>query len=477
MEAQKYISNRLKLIKRFNFNNNFYIYDLIYNKITKINKATYNIINVYFNLGKNELLKKFKNQYPKNILKKSINLLDSIFRNDFNKNAYSTKMRIPLPARIKKTLEGKIDTATFFVSDLCNLNCKYCPYSSTSQIFNEKRRLMTKNMAKQGVIFLKKHSKLSKNLTISFSGGEPLINLKTIKYIVNLTKSYLKDKKISFNITTNATLLNKQSVLFFIKNYIKLIISLDGPQQINDRNRFTKSGNGTFKIIDEKISLIRHLSEDYFQKAVTFNTVSTRNYKIEKLYDFFFEKYGKITSIIPQTQQKYTDKKISTEIKNKKHLSGEILKNLKIKSLKNINYKYLLYLNFFAQELKLISERRLRKLNKYIPPNGMCIPGERVSIAPDGKLYICYQLTYDLSIGDIFKGFNFYNILKILRHYKTASQNDCSSCWAMRFCKLCLFHLRRNKNSDIKFKRKNCKVFKSSLVEGLKLAAALSTST
>ncbi len=73
--------------------------------------------------------------------------------------------------------------------------------------------------------------------------------------------------------TTNATLLTEEIARYIVENNLSLLISLDGPKEIHDRNRrFASNGEGTF---DAVISKIVELKEKVpgFHDLVTFNSV------------------------------------------------------------------------------------------------------------------------------------------------------------------------------------------------------------
>jgi sulfatase maturation enzyme AslB (radical SAM superfamily) len=59
---------------------------------------------------------------------------------------------------------------------------------------------------------------------ISFLGGEPLLFEKEIRRFIDLTNNKIK----KYIITTNGLNLNKENILYFIKNHVQLNISLDG---------------------------------------------------------------------------------------------------------------------------------------------------------------------------------------------------------------------------------------------------------
>jgi len=140
----------------------------------------------------------------------------------------------------------------------CNFTCKYCYALRASE--NAIDKDMTIETAKKTVEFIMKSA--AKNLTIEFSGGEPLLRFDIIKEVViySLKLANKKNKSIKFAIITNASLINQEMIDFFKKYNIGICISLDGPKKIHDENRiFTKTKKGTY---DEVIKKIKQFKEN-----------------------------------------------------------------------------------------------------------------------------------------------------------------------------------------------------------------------
>ncbi|HAK42854.1 MAG TPA: Cys-rich peptide radical SAM maturase CcpM, partial [Clostridium sp.] len=74
------------------------------------------------------------------------------------------------------------------------------------------------------------------------------------------------------------------------ENKFSLLISLDGPEEIHDRNRtFASNGNGTFKTIMKNISKFKSVYEGYVDKYIRFNAVLDGTSDFECTKKFFSE--------------------------------------------------------------------------------------------------------------------------------------------------------------------------------------------
>ena len=134
----------------------------------------------------------------------------------------------------------------------CNQQCVYC--KAGAQAHGED---MNEETARQIVDFI--FQTPSNAIAIEFQGGEPLLAFDTIKMISEYTKEknkkYRKNLKIS--VVTNLSLMNEETLDYLIKNGINICTSLDGPKEVNDRNRLMVGGAGTYDNVDKWLEKMR----------------------------------------------------------------------------------------------------------------------------------------------------------------------------------------------------------------------------
>lgn len=212
------------------------------------------------------------------------------------------------------------------VSHNCNLRCKYC-FASTGS-YNGKRDLMNLETADKTLEWFLKQAKESKVLNLNLFGGEPLVNIPLVEYIVkrceDLEKEY--DKKIYITISTNGTIMN-ENLLKLIKDYdIGLQISIDGDKDIHDANRPTADNSSSYDLlvgnvktllsevdnaglipratiakgVTDIIHIVDHMLNDLKFKCVAFTPALGSNkatsYSQEDL-DEYFKKYDELVEI------------------------------------------------------------------------------------------------------------------------------------------------------------------------------------
>jgi len=142
--------------------------------------------------------------------------------------------------------------AAFFLTQSCNLRCRYC-YGEGGEYGHKGD--MDEKTAFQGVDWLIEQSGKQKKIHIGFFGGEPFLNFPLMQKIVDYAreKTDKADKKVSFHATTNGTLLDEKQINFIQDQDINVMISLDGAREIQDSQRPFGGGKGSYDHIVPKV--------------------------------------------------------------------------------------------------------------------------------------------------------------------------------------------------------------------------------
>lgn len=140
-------------------------------------------------------------------------------------------------------------TCEILITNKCNLNCHYCIARDLPG------PPMTKEIGQKAVDLMFFLSEGAKSLEFIFSGGEPLLEYLQIIHLVD----YINQRgietgiQISFILKTNGTILNSKVLDIISKHSIKVVISIDGPQNIHDEHRISKDGKGSYHLIKQNI--------------------------------------------------------------------------------------------------------------------------------------------------------------------------------------------------------------------------------
>ncbi|MBR0699032.1 GRRM system radical SAM/SPASM domain protein [Bradyrhizobium diazoefficiens] len=163
----------------------------------------------------------------------------------------------------------------------CNLDCSYCYLPDR----NSKRKM---SMATVERTFEKvfRSRFLSGHLTVLWHAGEPLVPgpayyADAFAVIERLRPA---DLVVSHSIQTNATLLNEEWIDLFRAHDVRVGASIDGPPEINDRNRKTRSGGGSF---EQTMRGIRLLQEHRYPFHVITVLTQQSLQQPQQLFDFY----------------------------------------------------------------------------------------------------------------------------------------------------------------------------------------------
>ena len=96
-----------------------------------------------------------------------------------------------------------------------------------------------------------------KSLNLCFFGGEPLLRFDLVRKITAYTyqKAAALNKSVRLSITTNGTLVTPEVIDFAADQNLHLCFSLDGPQDLHDRNRIFHNGRGSFASVMARLEL------------------------------------------------------------------------------------------------------------------------------------------------------------------------------------------------------------------------------
>ncbi|EIV2083376.1 TPA: anaerobic sulfatase maturase [Klebsiella aerogenes] len=154
----------------------------------------------------------------------------------------------------------------------CNIDCSYCFYLHKEHLLQqEKRRYMSDETLEN---FIRQYidGQDGEQVVFSWQGGEPtLMGLEFFHKVVKFQQQYKKPgQRIENDLQTNGILINDAWAEFLKANHFLVGLSIDGPRELHDRYRITRSGKPTFdKVMAGVDALKRH--------GVPFNALVTVN--------------------------------------------------------------------------------------------------------------------------------------------------------------------------------------------------------
>ncbi len=180
-----------------------------------------------------------------------------------------------------------IRSLTLNVSQICNLHCTYCAAGGDGTYGDPVRSLAIEKTIPQLQWLLAKVP-AGEVFTVTFLGGEPLLYPKVIQALCEFATEFAEQHEISvrFAVVTNGTLINRTILQMLTDFKFSVVVSLDGPPEINDRTRPDKTGRGaTAKIVENLNALVEVRSK---LAALGLSAVfDQNNMEVVKAYEFF----------------------------------------------------------------------------------------------------------------------------------------------------------------------------------------------
>lgn len=305
----------------------------------------------------------------------------------------------------------------------CQLRCKYC-FASTGD-FGQGRKLMSFETGKHAIDFLLENSGDRPNLELDFFGGEPLMNFKVVKQIVEYARSREKEfnKKFRFTITTNGLLLDDEKIDFINREMSNVVLSIDGRKSVNDYFRVLPNGQGCYDMILPKYKKLvegRGDKEYYVRGTFTNKNLDFSN-DVFALYEAGFDQISIEPVVGEGDEYALTMGNLPAVFKEYEVLAKRILDNEK-KGKKFNFFHFMLDLDQGPCAIK-----RLR---------GCGCGNDYVAITPDGDIYPCHQFVgmEEYKMGNIDEGTFNEEMKADFANCHVYSKPECRKCWAKFYC-------------------------------------------
>lgn len=354
-----------------------------------------------------------------------------------------------------------IKNVVFELTESCNLSCKYCGYG---KLYNNKRngyQLEFENIKTLIDFINEKHQKSSHSkhhpLNFGFYGGEPLLKAEIIKKTIAYIDSLKWERSITYSMTTNGVLIDK-NIDLIVENKIQLLISLDG-NGFNNGYRTYHSGKESHTIVQKNIDLLKEKSPLYFEKYVNFNAVLHNKNCATDIFNYFMNRYNKTPQISPLSQvninknyellfqkmynslsKSIKESPIYDKIQDEMYAEIPIIRSCIdfIQSYFNENHQH--YRDLMHSENKI--KRML---------TGTCIPFSRkLFVTAQGDILPCERIGKKIICGNIDNKkvtINYKNIVDYYNnHLNDLFKTKCSTCYAILNCKVCIFNINGDEN-------------------------------
>lgn len=345
----------------------------------------------------------------------------------------------------------RISMFTIEITQECNLRCSYCCYSGE---YSNRRKhnptMLSLEDMESCVDFICRHSAIDVPVIyVAFYGGEALLHLDKIKWIIRELTRLSRGRTYEFSISTNGTLLNHE-IIDDICSFENLFvtITIDGDKEYHDRSRMTSSGKGSFETIMSNLKDFKKRYPIAYHERVKFISTVKSIQDLIPLNDFWMNsdilqenRPQHIASIIPNFNKGDTvsndpikfeqiyDKGIECIRKGEQNILTDEIFNL-IKTVR---------LREYTVETDTIH------LSTCINVPSSCF------ISSDGNLYVCERFCTQYKLGSLAEGFDENKCRDLNQKYIHLKNKFCSECWARRLCRRCAMNLNYTEDQFLQY--------------------------
>lgn len=306
---------------------------------------------------------------------------------------------------------------TLSLTHRCNLACRYC-YAGSSR-----KPDMQLDTAQQCIDAALALLPAGKSLDLGLFGGEPLLRFDLIREIVDYTYRRTREKlvPVRIGITTNGTLVSPEILDYFAEQDIHLCFSIDGPEDVHDRNRCHHNGSGSFvEVIRNLESAVQRLGVVEVNAVVGPDTL----FDVPRTLDFFINLGVSVIHLSPNIKATWTE-----EVCN--HFDD---------IYRQVAEQYIAcYQRGKEIALNLIDSKSVLFVKGGYSPGDICSMGDgEWGVAPSGNIFPCERFIGEddnmaFSLGNIRAGLS--QARRCAMHLKRGNhREECSNCFYKRFC-------------------------------------------
>jgi uncharacterized protein len=169
----------------------------------------------------------------------------------------------------------------------CNLRCVYC-YASGG----EKPEMMDFELARQAIDYLVANGVKSGDgeVTLGFHGtGEPMVAFDLMRRCIDYARERTREEglRLWLSMTTNL-MVDEERLEFIIDNFDNLVVSFDGPKDIQDTQRPAADGTSSYDLVAKNLKELDGSGLDYNIRSTILNKNIDR---MEEIAEFFIRNF------------------------------------------------------------------------------------------------------------------------------------------------------------------------------------------
>ena len=404
------------------YKNNGYniVLDVNSGSVHVVDDMVYDIIALYENTPKDDIVKKLSVTYKEEDILEGIGEVEQLKQDEclFTEDIYEDYI---MDFKKRPTV---VKALCLHIAHDCNLACRYC-FAEEGE-YHGRRALMSFEVGKKALDFLIANSGNRRNLEVDFFGGEPLMNFDVVRRLVAYGREQekLHDKRFRFTLTTNGVLLNPEIEEFLNKEMSNVVLSVDGRKEVHDVMRPFRGGQGSYDLImpkfvhlaesrDQKNYYVRgtftHYNKDFAADVLSLADMGFKQISVEPVVASEDEDYAITEADLPEIMEEY-DKLAREMVKRKKEGKD---------------------FNFFHFMIDLSGGPCVAKRL-----SGCGSGTEYLAVTPWGDLYPCHQFVgeEEYLMGNVDEGLIRTDIRDEFKVCNVYAKEKCKKCFARFYC-------------------------------------------
>lgn len=403
------------------------VLDICSGSVHVVDDASFDIINMYENSSKEEIIKEILAKYEddpdvtREEIEETLGQIEELKKNG---KLFTPDNFKPIAGELKKRTSGVVKALCLHIAHTCNLNCSYC-FASQGKYHGE-RAIMSFEVGKRALDFLVENSGKRRNLEVDFFGGEPLMNFGVVKRLVEYARSIEKEKgkNFRFTLTTNGMLIDDDVIEFSNREMSNVVLSLDGRKEVHDRFRVDYQGRGSWEQIVPKFQRFVKArdNKNYYMRGTFTHANPDFLEDIKTMLDLGFTELSMEPVVCAADDPSaLTEEDKGIVMKQYEDLALMMLE--KHREGKPFTfYHYMIDLKGGPCIYKRVS--------------GCGSGTEYMAVTPWGDLYPCHQFVGEekYRLGSVFEGVTNTEIQDEFMSCNVYTRPECADCWAKLYC-------------------------------------------
>lgn len=349
------------------------------------------------------------------------------------------------------------------VTQTCNLACTYC-YGGGGT-YGSPNKLMSEKDALRAVEIMLERAPHKRRFTVTFFGGEPLLNFPLVRRIVEHCTQVGTDREVCFDytMTTNGTIVTAEIVEFIKAHRFTLMVSYDGPGQ--DVHRPFATGGSSDAVVRSNLKRLAEAGVP-FQLRATLTKQFAKEETIEQLVQIGRSLGNKkvATSTVSATRNEIfpANEELTVDPEDGRRLQSTFRRiteqNLEASQAQSNAGRAPVDTTGFL--VRALAEGKAAGLGRCGAGLGM------VAASTDGNLYPCHRFVGidEYALGTLESGVDPEKVRGFFEKADAANKEKCEVCFARQICGgFCFYNISDGKGGFAPPDERECDQFRDNL--------------